>query len=94
MHNRVVRMPRRSPDAGATNVAQDRAVDPSPPFGFDYTLCWPYIVAGLGPDDERPVDHSASVTWRFASINVANCAYVIAMSLMRKNPIRFFWTGP
>ena len=39
-----------------SNVAQDRAVDPSPPFGFDYTLCWHYIVVGLGPEDGRPAE--------------------------------------
>ena len=51
-----VRMPRRSLGAGFIDVAPHHAVNPSPPFDFDYTPCWPYIVAGLGPDDERPAE--------------------------------------
>lgn len=38
-------------------------------------------------------NHSASVTRRFASTSAANCAFVIAMLLMRKYPIRFSGSG-
>ena len=77
-----VRMPRRSLGAGAIDIAPDHAVYSSPPFDFDYTPCWSCIVAGLGPEDERP-DESfgfshAAVRFdkrgelRFRDCNVAN----------------------
>ena len=68
VHNWVVLVliQHRSLGAGAIDVAPSRAINPSPPFDFYYTLCWSYIVADLGPENERPAES-------FSFCHVAGC---------------------